>query len=112
MDNISTFKSSDLPKIAVIENEDAEYDEDAEDVTYNSIKKVLVEKFSNADDFEKYIKGNTTIKRENLGEYKFHKYNTKTVELDKQLGIGYYLFNVYTSGKLSPRSHLDTALSE
>ena len=98
IDNISTFKSSDLPKIAVIENEDAEYDEDAEDVTYNSIKKVVVEKFSNADDFEKYIKGNTTIKRENLGEYKFHKYNTKTVELDKQLGIGYYLFNVYTSG--------------
>ena len=95
IDNISTFKPSDLPKIAIRENYDLEYDEESEEISYKTIKKVTVERFANSSDFEKYLKGTTTIKREDLGEYKFHKYNDSTIEFNRQLGEGYYLFNVF-----------------
>ncbi len=95
LDKISTFKPNDPPKVALYNDV---WGEDNEDEAIDVINKIVVEKFSNSNDFYKYITGTTTIKRDNLGSYGFHKYNIDTVELDKTLNEGYYLLNVYASG--------------
>ena len=101
-DNISTFKPGETPKIALYDygyyydDDEADYeDEDEDKDPAELVSKIVIEKFANASDFEKYIKGTTTVKRDSVGEAKFHIFNKDVVELDKGLNEGYYLLNVY-----------------